>query len=358
MCNRLGHRHSIFCFLPPYILLSVAENGTREEVRAAVQTLATDTTMRALRVLQSPRQEAVQVRRAPLTGEGEKRRSIYNADGTQSLPGTLVRIEGSPPSGDPAVDEAYDGLGRTFDFYWEAYARNSIDDEGQALVGTVHFGRSYSNAFWNGEQMVFGDGDGRLFNRFTMSLDVIGHELTHGVVEDEARLVYMFQSGALNESMADVFGSLIRQYALNQAANEADWLIGAGLFTSRVQGVALRSMKAPGTAFDDAVLGKDPQPAHMRNFMRTMEDNGGVHINSGIPNHAFYLAATNLGGYAWKQAGRIWYETLKDPQLRPNTGFRRFAKLTVNNAARLYGRTSAEQQAVREAWAQVGIRAS
>lgn len=203
--------------------------------------------------------------------------------------------------------------------------------------------------------MVFGDGDGEIFNRFTVAVDVIGHELAHGVTEDEAGLIYNAQAGALNESMSDVFGSLVKQRPLRQTADQADWLIGAGLLTSNVRGVALRSMKAPGTAYDDPMLGKDPQPAHMRDYVRTFQDNGGVHINSGIPNHAFYLVATRLGGQAWERAGRIWYETLRDPQLRPNTGFRRFAGLTVTVAGRLYGTGSPEQQAVREGWDQVGI---
>jgi Zn-dependent metalloprotease len=219
----------------------------------------------------------------------------------------------------------------------------------------VHFGNKYDNAFWDGQRMVFGDGDGQLFNRFTISIDVIGHELTHGVTQDEAQLLYFFQSGALNESISDVFGSLVKQHTLNQTADKADWLIGAGLFTANVKGVALRSMKAPGTAYDDPVLGKDPQPAHMRNFRYTFEDNGGVHINSGIPNHAFYLVAVKIGGNAWEKTGRIWYETVRDPRLRPFSGFRRFAALTFANAGRLFGTNGLEQQAVRDGWDQVGI---
>ena len=166
-------------------------------------------------------------------------------------------------------------------------------------------------------------------------------------------MLYFFQSGALNESISDVFGSLIKQAKLGQTAAQADWLIGAGLLTSSVNAVALRSMKAPGTAFDDPVLGKDPQPAHMRNFVFTFQDNGGVHINSGIPNHAFYLAATKLGGFAWEKAGRIWYDAIRDNAVRPNTGFLRFARVTVAQAARV---GAVEGQAVREAWAEVGIR--
>ncbi len=105
--------------------------------------------------------------------------------------------------------------------------------------------------------------------------------------------------------MSDVFGSLVKQYQLQQTAGEADWLIGQGLLTENVKGIALRSMKAPGTAYDDPVLGKDPQPAHMKDYVNTVSDNGGVHINSGIPNHAFYVVATELGGFGGKKRVRF-----------------------------------------------------
>jgi Zn-dependent metalloprotease len=350
------NRHSLFCILPPHILRSIAQHGRARQRARALHTLAADSTFRSLRGASSRSGVPTARRRSRMLAvEGQKQRTIFDADHAETLPGSVVRQEGAPASGDPAVDEAYDGLGATFDFFWEAYDRNSIDDDGLPMNATVHFGQEYNNAFWNGEQMVFGDGDGDLFNRFTIALDIIGHELAHGVTEDEAQLVYFLQAGALNESMSDVFGSLVKQYALKQTADQADWLIGAGLFTAHVNGMALRSMKAPGTAYDDPVLGKDPQPAHMSDLVRTFEDNGGVHINSGIPNHAFYLAATQLGGYAWEKAGRIWYEALRDSQLRPSSGFKRFAGLTQAHAQRLYGADSAERQAVVSAWNQVGI---
>src|SRR5690606_25342549 len=116
----------------------------------------------------------------------------------------------------------------------------------------------------------------RLFNRFTIAADIIGHELAHGVTQHTANLIYQGQSGALNESMSDVFGSLVKQRLLGHTAAEADWLIGEGLFTSNVNGTGIRSMKEPGTAYDDPVLGKDPQPGHMNNYVQTPSDNGGV----------------------------------------------------------------------------------
>ena len=349
------HRHRCGCtILPPELLRRIAANGTARQRQAALGTLAIDQTLRLARatyqLLESGAQRGALAVPAPA-----KQRTVYDAQGRDALPGRTVRIEGGPPVGDVEVDEAYDGLGATFDFFADVYDRNSIDDEGLHLDATVHYGRDYDNAFWNGRQMVFGDGDGELFNRFTISLDVIAHELTHGVTGDETRLVYLGQAGALNESISDVFGSLVKQYVRRQTAAQADWLIGEGLFTAKVHGVALRSMKAPGTAFDDPLLGRDPQPATMAGYVHTSEDNGGVHTNSGIPNHAFYLAAIALGGHAWEKAGRIWYETLRDKRLKPTATFVQFARTTVQNAAHLFGRT--ERQAVAAAWADVGVRA-
>lgn len=355
MCQITQHRPSIYCILPMHMLRSIAKNGNPQQRSSALQTMASDQTFRGLRMTSQQQTLTSARRRRATTGEAQQQRTIYDAHNSETLPGTIVRTEGSPPGTDLVVNEAYDGLGATFDFFLNTYERNSIDDEGMSLDATVHFGTDYNNAFFNGQRMVFGDGDGDLFNRFTISLDVIGHELTHGVTEDEAGLVYMFQSGALNESMSDVFGSLIKQYVLKQTADKADWLIGAELLTGNVNGVALRSMKDPGSAYDDPVLGKDPQPGHLRDYVRTNQDNGGVHINSGIPNRAFYLAATRIGGFAWEKAGLIWYETIRNSRLRANAGFQSFANLTSSVSARLYGTDSMEQRAVRDAWQQVGI---
>ena len=338
--------------LPPELLLRIAQRGTKAQRDAALATLAADQTMRLARATYELMERGA--RSNLLVPVGAKQRTVYDAEHRETLPGKATRVEGAAPIADVDANEAYDGLGATFDFYARVYDRNSIDDEGLHLDATVHYGRHYDNAFWNGQQMVFGDGDGDLFNRFTVSLDVIAHELTHGVTGDEAQLVYLGQAGALNESISDVFGSLVKQYAQRKRADDADWLIGEGLFTSRVNGVALRSMKAPGTAFDDPVLGRDPQPATMADYVHTTADSGGVHTNSGIPNHAFYLAATALGGYAWEKAGRIWYETLRDKRLKQTATFTQFARYTVQNAGHLFG--VAERQAVAGAWEAVGVR--
>jgi Zn-dependent metalloprotease len=342
-------------FVPPNILRRIAERGSPAQRAAALATLATDQTVRLSRatyqLLENGAHKALMT-----AGEVSRQRTVYDAGGAEARPGRVVRPEGDAASPDVGVNEAYVGLGATFDFYRDVLDRNSIDDEGLHLDATVHYGERYDNAFWNGQQMVFGDGDGDLFNRFTIAVDIIGHELTHGVTGDEAGLVYVGQPGALNESISDVFGSLVKQYARRETASAADWLIGAGLFTTRVHGVALRSMKAPGTAFDDPGLGRDEQPASMRGYVRTSADNGGVHLNSGIPNRAFYLAAAHFGGYAWESAGRIWYETLRDKRLRKTATFAQFARLTVQNADQHLG--TAARAAIVAAWAEVGVMAT
>jgi Zn-dependent metalloprotease len=340
-------RHSI---VPPYVIEAIAREGSEEQREWARRTLELDTAIRDKRAAGGGTAPEPAAGATP----GQPQRTIRDAQGAETTDGPVVRQEGDGPSDDVAVNEAYDGFGATYGFYWDIFQRDSIDGAGLPLNGVVHYGDRYDNAFWDGEQMVFGDGDGELFNRFTIALDVIGHELTHGVTENEAGLEYSGQSGALNESMSDVFGSMVKQYKLGQLAADADWLIGEGLLAEGVNGVALRSMKAPGTAYDDPRLGgKDPQPANMADYVDTTDDNGGVHINSGIPNHAFYLAAVALGGHSWEKAGRIWYEALRDPATTATTDFAGFAATTVAVAERLYG--SEESGAVADAWSGVGI---
>ncbi|HEY8132171.1 MAG TPA: M4 family metallopeptidase [Thermoanaerobaculia bacterium] len=339
-------------FIPPHILRYLAEHTDDSELRdSAEATLEQSAQLRGERVALTMLASLLAV------PAGEKRRTVYDARHGRELPGKLVRGEGDPATHDRAVDEAYDGAGKTYDFYRSVYGRNSIDDRGLRLDSTVHYDVAFDNAQWNGRQMIYGDGDGKVFQRFTKCLDIIGHELTHGVTQYTAALNYSDQSGALNEHFSDVFGILVKQHALKQTAAKSDWLIGAGIFTSRVHGVAVRSMKAPGTAYDDPLIGKDPQPGHMRDYKRVRSDSGGVHINCGIPNHAFYLTATLLGGKAWEVAGRIWYVTLTQ-KLRSRAQFRDCAEATHAAAGELFGAGSAPQHAVAEAWKNVGVPVS
>jgi Zn-dependent metalloprotease len=283
-----------------------------------------------------------------LLSPGVKHRDVYDAAGKKKLPGKLLRTEGGPAATDSAVNDAYASTGMTYDFYAEMLARNSIDGQGMKLRSTVHSGRSPDNAFWNGTQMVFGDmtAGGPFTGSFAASLDVVAHELTHGVTQfavPGGGLDYVDQSGALNESWSDVFGSIVKQWSHKQDVNAADWLIGAGLMKSKF-GKALRSMKDPGTAWS-----MDDQPRDMSGYV----DGGDVHTNSGIPNRAFYLAAHELGGHSWEKAGRIWYRALG--LLQPQATFADAAHATAQAAAVLFGSHGAEVKAVTHAWKTVKV---
>ncbi len=354
MCHP-AFRDPIQCIIPPHMLQKIAENGTPQQRDWAVETLNHSEQFRGQRAA-TPQFRALTLDMAG----GGLQRIVYHAQFGNTLPGVEARSEGEPATGDVAVDEAYDGAGTTYTYFKDIHNRDSIDGHGLPILSTVHFGQSYDNAFWNGKQMVYGDGDEdlpedeRLFSRFTASLDIIAHELTHGVTQYESALVYFEQPGALNESLSDVFGVLVKQHALKQTADEADWIIGAELFTPNVSGIGIRSMKAPGTAYNDPVLGKDPQPGHMSSYQNVTYDNGGVHINSGIPNHAFYVVAREIGGFAWEKAGQIWYVTQRD-NLSSKASFQDMANITFQVAGSLYGKGSLEEAAVRTGWQEVGI---
>ncbi|WP_368496482.1 M4 family metallopeptidase [Herbiconiux sp. A18JL235] len=384
---RPSHRRSANArrsIVPPYLLERIAGAdafGLERAAAAARRSLTADPALRAERWREGERQglgDAGGGRRSLtsrsgsgalaspgsaaslIAGEAAERavpdRTVYDAAGSETLPGRVVRREGAPATGDPAADEAYDGLGATHALLLDAFGRDSIDGKGLPLLASVHYGRDYDNAFWDGDRMVFGDGDGEVFGRFTASLSVIGHELAHGVTQYEAGLVYQGQAGALNESFSDVIGALVEQHRRGQTASEADWLIGAGLFTDAVEGRALRSMLEPGTAYDDDVLGRDPQPADMAGYVDTADDNGGVHLNSGIPNRAFALAAIELGGRAWETVGPVWYDTVGGPLLSPTADFAEFAEATITTAGERYGGRSREVSAIEGAWRTVGVR--
>lgn len=351
-------RSPVQCIVPAPVLRRVAERGSRRQREIALRTLAIDETMRSARLEAGARLAGAGLRQpmaiAPLR-EPVKQRMVRDAGHREDLRSPIVRREGDSPIDDAAVDEAFDHLGNTWDFFLEVFARDSIDQNGMALDSVVHFGNDYDNAFWTGDQMVFGDGSGVLFTRMTQSLSVCAHELAHGVIQFDGPLVYQRQAGALNESIADCFGAMVDQYRSGETAAQADWLIGREILAPGVTGQALRSLAAPGSAFDDDVLGRDPQPAHMDDYVETTDDNGGVHINSGIPNQAFHRLATSLGGHSWEHAGRVLYATLGHPRLQPAAGFRSFARVNAHVARTLYGAGSREESAVGAAWASVGV---
>src|SRR3984893_2121925 len=297
------------CFIvPPNMLQHLATSGAPDLAATAGRTLRLTQSLVAFRAqLSTGAPSPAAPKRAG------RRRQVFDCKGTTDLPGDPVRSEtDTAPSRDRAANEAFNNAGTTWDFYNKIFGRESVDNHGKTLVSSVHYGENYDNAFWNGQQMVYGDGDGIIFVRFTAALDVIAHELTHGVTQFTAQLAYQGQSGALNESMSDVFGSMVKQWALGQTVDHADWLIGAAIMAPGFKGRALRDMANPGTAYDDPNLGKDQQPGHMKDYVQTSSDDGGVHTNSGIPSRAFVLAAKAIGGNCWEKAGKIWYVTLTE----------------------------------------------
>ena len=342
--------HSMQCIVPPHMGDAIKMRGTAAQ-RKMVESITKEADKaREARIAAAPPQFFT----AATTTDAKADREVYDAKSRATLPGTLVRSEGDDATKDEQVNQAYDGAGDVFNLYFEIYGRNSLDGQGLTMVSSVHVRRKFNNAFWDGTQMAYGDGDGVIFTPLTGSLSVIGHELSHGVVQFSGGLIYQDQSGALNESFADVFGVLTEQYKKRQTAAEASWLIGDGILGPDIQGEALRSMKEPGLAYDDPLLGKDPQPFHMDLYVNTTSDNGGVHINSGIPNQAFYLVAQYLGGFAWEKAGHIWYDTLQDIN-NPHATFNEWADKTVEMARNRFGAGSLEAQLTRRAWRLVGI---
>ncbi|HET7725022.1 MAG TPA: protealysin inhibitor emfourin [Propionibacteriaceae bacterium] len=338
--------HPLHCqFVPPWLLEHIAEPGDARTMavdtvtEAVTHTLRTDEQIRAARAGKGKR---------PPRPAAKAAWAVYTASSTQNLPGTLMRTAGDPDSTDVAVNEAATGGQAALDMYSKVYGRDSYDGKGAEVVMSVHYGQRYDNAFWNGTQLVFGDGDGKIFGSFTKPVDVLGHELTHAVTEDTAGLVYSNEPGALNESMSDVFGICAKQRLLGQTADQADWLIGEGIFLPGVQARALRDMAHPGTAYDDPQLGKDPQVGSYADYVHTTSDNGGVHINSGIPNRAFQLAATGIGGSSAEGAGKIWYAALTGSGVGPNTDFAGFAAATIAAAG-------PHADVVRQAWTTVGV---
>jgi Zn-dependent metalloprotease len=335
--------------LPPFMLESIAFNSSGTAAAAARSTLLSTARL-------SGQRDRAPMRTA-MASPGPKQRVVYDARNAERLPGVLMLHEGSLPSSDVAIAEAYNGAGLTYDMLLESFGRNSLDGQGLRLDSTVKYGRSYLNAFWNGNQMVYGDGDGKLFNRFTICPDICGHELWHGHTQYCSNLQYQDQSGALNESLSDCFGTMVKQRLLGQTADKADWAIGVELLTDRVQGHGIRNLLNPGTAYDDPILGKDPQPASMDDYLGGDEDSGQVHGNSGIPNRAFAVAAVSAGGFTIEKIGKVWY-TAATRYLTYSSDFSDMAAGTIAISGQLFGVGGDVEHAVRAGWDKVKVKTS
>lgn len=280
--------------------------------------------------------------------------TIYDAQYKEKLPGRFVASNTSRQKAikkDKMAKKVLKAATDVHEFWLKNFNLNSFDDKGTEIRSTIHFGKNFANAFWNGKQMVFGDGDKYLSN--FADLSVVGHEFGHAVTGN--KLNYQGEAGALNEHLSDVWGSLIEQYKKKQTANQADWLIGKGVIKVDGQRFPLRSMKAPGTAYYSPQIGQDPQPSHYSQRYTGLEDNGGVHINSGIPNKAFYLFADAQGGHAWEKAGRLWYLTIQSNVIHPNCSMHEFAQTTIYTALQHYPHDYKMHQDLAHAWQTVGL---
>ena len=343
----------VSCFVPPHVVDRLAESDNATYRRVAHRTAQAAAAAREHRLMF---QNMPGMASVPSATAGRERR-VHDMQGAEHpLPGTLARGENGAATGDAAVDEAFDSAGVTYEFYRTELNRNSLDGRGMMMISSVHYGEEIANAFWNGEQMLYGDGDGQLFQRFTASLDVVAHELTHGVVQFTANLEYLLEPGALNEHFADVFGVLVRFSKLGQdPADPKNWWLGGDVFKPGSGVGGIRTFTADKAYENHPVLGTDPQPKHYSKKYMGPRDGGGVHINSGIPNHAFYLTVKALGNSGLKKAALIWYDTLKS--LTQFSEFQEAAERTVQFAGVRFGTGSLEQRAVAGAWENVGIDA-
>ncbi|RKG86991.1 bacillolysin [Corallococcus sp. CA049B] len=289
-----------------------------------------------------------------------RNRKTYTAKNRTTLPGTLVRGEGQGASGDAVLDQAHDNAGFTYDFYANVFGRDSYDGLGTALTSSVHYSKNYVNAFWNGTQMVYGDGDGSQSSALTV-LDVVGHELTHAVTDTSSELIYANESGALNEAMSDVFGAAIEAYR-DGAVSANTWKIGEECWTPATPGDALRYMNDPAIAGD-----YDYYPTRYTGT----SDSGGVHWNSGIANLAFHLMvnggthprgktsnvvpALDANTYASIMKGAAIFYRANTVYLTPGSTFADARGATAQAASDLYGASAVTS--VNEAWSAVGVAA-
>jgi Zn-dependent metalloprotease len=351
--HRSNASHSPACaccsFLPPYIVSRLNESDDRTLRKIAFDTVQVDSTIRTRREINPGRIQG----RAPMPGVGYRRKVFDMQEAMTPLPGTLRREEKDGPTGHPEVDQAFENAGLTYDFYKNVFGRESVDGAGFPLISSINFGIKVANAFWEGTQMIYGAGDGQFFLSFTRSLSIAVHEMSHGVISYSSNLAYSDESGALNESFCDVMGAVACQWHAKQNVDQADWTIGREVLGPAMGNiVGVRTFGADKAFENHAYFGTDPQPKHMRDYVRTADDHGGVHTNSGIPNHAFYLAAHALGGNSWEQTARIWYEAFTK-QLNPNATFVNAATTTSVVARTLFDVSTAEK--ISEAWRTVGV---
>jgi len=350
MTNRYG---CVCCALPRNLLKHLARQSTgvdRELLEAQVEH---SSMLRAQRAVQSKRPPA-----AAKLGKQPLHRQVFDAQGSTLLPGKLLRDEDDPPAHDGQANEAYENVGIALQFYRSVLGRESVDGRGLRIDTSVHYGVRFANAMWTGRQMIVGDGDGRHVTGLARSLGIIAHEFSHGITQHMVSgglgVVQLpgrppelkGEAGALNESFSDVFGSMIKQWHAKEDVRQADWLLGEDILAPDA-GKAVRSLKDPGNTSLTW-----PGGDQIKDFSRYRPTDD-AHKASGVANHAFYLAATRLGGNSWQKLGAIWFKAYD--RLRARATFLDAAHATIEVAAALQGKGSPIHEAVKAGWKRVKV---
>jgi Zn-dependent metalloprotease len=352
----MRQRYGCVCFAVPRKLLAqlAEDDDDREHGKLLRGHIDHSSRLRAQRALKS------QDRPESKLGKRLLARQVFDAQGQTFLPGKLLRDEDDPPTRDKHADQAYENVGIAMQFFKTVLGRDSVDGKGMRVDASVHYGYRFPNAMWTGEQMIVGDGDGRHIQDLAHSLGIVAHEFVHGVTQHIVRgglgvvevtgqpPALKGEAGALNESFSDVFASMIKQWHAGQDVTQADWLLGEDILAPGA-GKAIRSLKDPGN--NRLTWRNDDQIKDYRRYKATDE----AHKASGIPNHAFYLAAMRLGGKSWETLARIWLKGFD--RLRVRGTFLDAAHYTMDVAAALHGKGSEPHDAVKAAWRKVNVLA-
>ncbi|HHN8377841.1 TPA: M4 family metallopeptidase [Morganella morganii] len=357
-----------YSFLPPWILKKrLLHEGDHEETQLCYQHM-----QRLLGYRRLPETDMMPLSYAALPESGcpsQAHRRVMHLKNLTTVPDLYYREDRKaenpqphmPVRQDTDTDNMFEYLDIIYGFFDDVFGYKSFNNSNATISAMTHYGRGYCNAFWNGAHLVFGAGDAGmsvspLFMSFAQ-LDIATHEFSHAVIDHLSPLTYSHQSGALNESVCDVFTVMLGHYRGRHASHQGDWHIGRTLFNKQSGIKALRSLSSPGNAYNHPVIGKDKQVAHMRDYIELPDDpendNGGVHCYSGIPNHAFYHFASALGGYSWEVAGQIWFDTLRRGNLPPECDFLTFARETMDIAGDNYDKDVTA--VLMSAWKAVGL---
>lgn len=293
---------------------------------------------------------------------------VYSASNKTDLAKATLKRDSNTRNADVTINEAYDGSALTYQFLKDIFHRNSVDNHHFPLNSFAHFGRNYNNAYWDGREMVYGDGDGKLFNRFTIDIDIPAHEQAHALTDNEAGkalnpkgkgtgIDYEGEAGGINESYSDQFGIMVKQWQKKESADKSNWLIGEHLLVPKKgKTFALRSMLNPGTAYiNHPALGTDTQIAHYADYLLRQQQGGPIdpHDGSGVVNKAFAIAAQTYGGNAWDVMGQVFFNAL--PNVVPNETFNGLAAKTLAVVQTQYKDEPKIKNALLKGWTSVGV---